>query len=244
MGYLRVSLPGHGIPVVHRHREPVDWVQFPVPRMKPKVIIFDFWGTLAFFPMTDLKEFYSSLARFGFKIKTEKEIKHFSSIFSRLMCFSKDWIDFSKQIFKEFVENPKKEKIVSFADFLKEKIIFEFYDDVKEVLNLPFKKVILTNSARFLIENLEPVQRFSKIFTPKETGFLKPDPKTFLSVLKKLKVKPKQTIMVGDDIERDLMPAKDLKIKPVLIDRQNKFQDYPGLKINSLKELKNILPGL
>lgn len=211
--------------------------------MKPKLIIFDLWGTLVYSPTTDWRKFYFSLKDFGVKVKTQEDIKRFSSLFSKSMCFSESWIDFAKQILKEFIKDPREENIVALANFLREKIVLKLYDDVKEVLGLPFKKAILTDSSRLLVEN-SGLQNFAPVFTPRETGSLKPDQKVFLTVLKELKTEPEQTVMVGDDIKRDLIPAKNLGIKPVLIDRENKFQDYPGMRINSLKKLEKILEGL
>jgi len=47
--------------------------------------------------------------------------------------------------------------------------------------------------------------------------------------------------MVGDEIERDLIPAKNLGMEVILIDRKNKIENAPFKKISSLKELKNLL---
>jgi len=47
--------------------------------------------------------------------------------------------------------------------------------------------------------------------------------------------------MVGDELERDLIPAKKLGMETILIDRENKIENPPVKKINSLDELKQIL---
>lgn len=226
--------------VARVHREDLIRVQIPALRMKPKLIIFDFWGTLAYSPRKDWKEFYSSLQDFGIDIKTEKEIKYFSSLFSKLMCLSKDWIDFSQQLLQEFSKKQGEKNITELANFLRENIAYKIYDDVKEALDLPYAKAILTDSARFLVENSE-LKDLGRIFTPAETKALKPDSRVFLTVINEFKIKAEEAVMVGDDIERDLIPAKNLGMKTVLIDRENKFQDYQGSRINSFKELKKLL---
>ena len=124
--------------------------------------------------------------------------------------------------------------------FLKEDFVCEFYDDVKEIVNLPFQKAILTSGAGFSIKKLG-LEKFAQVFTPKETKFLKPDKRAFLVVLEKLKVKPEEALMVRDEIERDLIPAKNLGMGAILIDRENKIENAPFKKISSLKELKNLL---
>ena len=209
--------------------------------MKPKLILFDFSGTLAYLSKPiDFKGFFNSLKNFGIEIETDEEVKAFTYLFADLLGWAKNWLDFSEKIFKELVEKPEREAIEALAEFLEKNISFELYDDVKEILNLPFKKVVLSANARFLIEGLG-LDKFLKIFTPKETKFLKPDPRAFLTPLKKLKVKPEETVMVGDELERDLIPAKNLGMEVILVDRENKIKDSSVKKINSLKELKNFL---
>jgi len=209
--------------------------------MKPKLILFDFSGTLAYLAKpVDFKKFLNSLKTFGIKITSDKEIKIFTGLFTNLLGFAENWLDFSRKILEEYVEKPEEETIRALTEFLKRNISFELYDDVKEILDLPFEKAILTSNARFLIEGLG-LGRFFKIFTPKETKFLKPDPRAFLTPLKKLKVKPEETIIVGNELERDLIPAKNLGMTVILIDRENKIKNPPIRKISSLKELKNLL---
>jgi len=208
--------------------------------MKLKLILFDFSGTLAYLKQPDPREFFLALDNFGIKIENPEEIKSFASLFAGLLGFAKNWLDFSEKLFKKFVEKPKREVIKNLADFFSKTIIFELYDDVKEIFALPFQKAILSANARFIVESLG-LQRFAEIFTPRETKTLKPDPKAFLVVLNKLKVKPEEVLMVGDEVERDLIPAQKLGMKTVLVDREDKVKDYSGIKINSLREIKNIL---
>jgi HAD superfamily hydrolase (TIGR01509 family) len=209
--------------------------------MKLKLILFDFSGTLAYLSKPiDFKGFFDSLKNFGLEIETDEEIKAFATLFTDLLGWARDWLDFSEKIFVEYVEKPEREAVEKLARFLEKNVSFKLYDDVKEILDLPVQKAILSANARFIVESLG-LDKFAKIFTPKETKFLKPDKRAFLASLKKLKVKPEETLMVGDEIERDLIPAKELGMEVVLIDRENKIENPPVKKINSLKELKNIL---
>ena len=211
--------------------------------VKPKLIIFDFWNTLVYSQKSDPQKFYSNLGRFGIEIKNKEDANRISSSFSKLMCFSKNWLDFSQQFLSKFGNGQKEKNISAFENFLKENVTYKIYDDVKEISDLPYEKAILTDSARFLVED-SGFGSFGKIFTPQETGALKPDPKVFLAVTNEFKIKPEEAVMVGDDIERDLNTAQKLGMKTVLIDRENKSSNYLGTKINSLNELKNIMKGL
>jgi putative hydrolase of the HAD superfamily len=211
--------------------------------MKTKLVIFDFWKTLASAPEYDPQKFFFSLGKFGIEMKGKEEAKRFSSFFSKLMRQSKDWTDFSEQLLSEFKKEKDKKSVKVFADFLKENIAYKIYGDVKEILNIPYEKAILTDSARFFVENSE-LKNFGRIFTPVETKSLKPDPKVFLTVINDFKIKPEECVMVGDDVRRDLVSAKNLGMKTILIDRENRYPEYKGTKINSFSELETALEGL
>lgn len=206
-----------------------------------KLLIFDFSGTLVYLSKPiDFDGFFNSLKKFGIEVITDEEIETFTSLFTNLFGRTKDWLDFSEKIYKAFVQKPEEDDILALANFLKENIVFTLYDDVKEIIDLPFQKAILSANASFIIEGLG-LGKFFKIFSPRETKFLKPDRRAFLSPLKKLKVKPEEAIIVGDELERDLIPAKNLGLEAILIDRENKIKNSPVRKIQSLTELKNIL---
>ena len=209
--------------------------------MKPKLIIFDLFGTLAF-PVEKLKreDFFAFYKKIGIEFKTDQDIKSFISLFAQMSNQATNWHDLSEKLLKGFLGKADLEKTQALADFYKENLIYKLYDDVKEIVNLPFQKAILTAGAGFLIKNLG-LEKFARVFTPKETIFLKPDPRAFLAVLEKLKVKPEEVLMIGDEIERDLIPAKNLGMEAILIDRENKIVNPPVQKISSLSELKNIL---
>jgi len=206
-----------------------------------KLLMFDFSGTLAYLSKPiDFNSFFNSLKKFGIEVITDEEIETFTSLFTNLLGRTKDWLDFSEKIYKEFVQKPEEDDILALANFLNENIVFTLYDDVKEIIDLPFQKAILSANASFIIEGLG-LGKFFKIFSPRETRFLKPDPRAFLTTLKKLKVKPEETIIVGNELERDLIPAKNLGLEAILIDRENKIKNPPVKKITSLKELESLL---
>jgi len=209
-------------------------------RMKPKLILFDFSGTLAYLRSFDLEEFFSYLEKFGLIFLTEREKEDFIKLCQTLWGWAKDWNNLSYRLLKNYIGKPTQSLVKNLSEFLKEKIIFELYEDVKEIIDLPFQKAILSGNAKFIIEDLG-LEKFAKIFTPKETKFLKPDPQAFLTPLKEMKTKPEEALMIGDELERDLIPAKNLGLEVILIDRENKIKNSPVKKINSLKELKEIL---
>jgi len=209
--------------------------------MKPKLIIFDLFGTLVFsVEKLRREDFFAFYRKLGIEFKTENDIKLFTSLFTRLMTQSAGWYDFSQKLLGQVVKQTNQKIINKLANFFKENIVYQLYDDAKEIIRLSYQKAILTSAAPFLFSSLG-LEKYFKIFTPRETKFLKPDPKAFLAVLKKLKVRPEETLMVGDELERDLIPAKKLGMETILIDREDKIENAPVKKISSLAELKNIL---
>jgi HAD superfamily hydrolase (TIGR01509 family) len=209
--------------------------------MKPKLILFDLFGTLIH-PAAKLKpeDFFAFYQKLGIQLKTKEDIKSFTSLFARLMSECANFQDLSHGLLEKTVQKTDNDTVNKLADFYRENLVYQLYDDVQEVINLPCQKAILTGSAPFLFSNLGLEKKFA-IFTPQETKFKKPDPQAFLYPLNKFGVKPKEAVMVGDEVERDLLPAKNLGIEAILIDRENKITNSPVKKINSLTELKNIL---
>jgi HAD superfamily hydrolase (TIGR01509 family) len=173
-------------------------------------------------------------------VKTKEEILNFSKIFAQAMRNSKSWEDLGDEIIKLVFEKEDKEKGEKLSQFLKENLDYQLFEDAKEVFDLKFEKAILTEAPHFLFSHLN-LEREFQIFTPKETKFSKPDQRAFLTVLDFFKARPNEILMVGDEIERDLIPAKNLGMETILIDRENKIKNAEFKKISSLKELKAIL---
>ncbi|RLJ05314.1 MAG: hypothetical protein DRP18_03395 [Candidatus Aenigmatarchaeota archaeon] len=48
---------------------------------------------------------------------------------------------------------------------------------------------------------------------------MKPDPEMFLYASEKLKARPEECVMVGDSVNDDMLPARKLGMKTVLIKR-------------------------
>lgn len=80
---------------------------------------------------------------------------------------------------------------------------------------------------------------FKFLITPEDTGTMKPSKKFYEIALNCLNVKPENVLVVGNSWEKDLIPAKELKIKTILIGDLKEGE--PDFWIKSLEELKNII---
>jgi HAD superfamily hydrolase (TIGR01509 family) len=206
--------------------------------MKPKLIIFDLIGTLVS-PGSKKRpeEFFEFYLSLGINPKIKEKTLEFQKVFVQAMKNSKSWEDLGEEIAKAIFKKEYKEKGRKLSQFLKENLNYRLFDDAKEIFDLPYQKAILTESPHFLFSHLN-LEKYFQIFTPKETKFSKPDERAFLTVLNFFKIKPEEALMVGDEIERDLIPAKKLGMDVILIDRKNEMKDYQIPKIDSLAKLK------
>ena len=68
-------------------------------------------------------------------------------------------------------------------------------------------------------------------------GVLKPEPMVFKRVLDKLGVTAERTIMIGNTMRSDIIPARKLGMRGIVVDFANEIQDDD--KVTSLHELKN-----
>jgi HAD superfamily hydrolase (TIGR01549 family) len=70
-----------------------------------------------------------------------------------------------------------------------------------------------------------------------DVGWRKPASPIFQYVLDTLKLIPEECIFIGDNPVWDVQGANLMKIDAILLDREQKYQDLPVLKIKGLEEL-------
>lgn len=114
-------------------------------------------------------------------------------------------------------------------------------EELNEIIKeLPGKKFIYTNGSKKHAENvlnkLEMQKIFDHIFDIKESNFIpKPNIKSYKKFIKKMNIDPQVSVMF-EDIERNLVPAKNIGMQTVLILRKitnkaknSKIKDYGSL---------------
>lgn len=97
----------------------------------------------------------------------------------------------------------------------------ELYPGVKETLGnlkkLDLKLVVITDASRYharaRLKKVKLLNFFDFLVAADMTGTKKPDPAHFLFALKELGIKPEESVVVGDSIRRDIMPARKLGMK-------------------------------
>jgi putative hydrolase of the HAD superfamily len=162
-----------------------------------KAYLFDLFGTLGHY--TGGKETRDFI--------TEEEHKHL------LITKLKDSI-LSEERKKKFLEILKGQDVV-------------IYDDSEEVLKKlrkKYKTALISNAYEFNAKQLRSgfkdfLKNFDVVAISSELGIMKPNPEIFNYVLDGLGIKVGEAIMIGDRLELDIIPARDLGMYSILINR-------------------------
>lgn len=85
-------------------------------------------------------------------------------------------------------------------------------------------------------------QYFKKMITSEDAGYKKPDKRIFEHALKTVNAKKSESIMIGDDLESDIIGANSFGMDTVFFNPEKKQTAInPTFEINDLKELQLIL---
>ena len=127
------------------------------------------------------------------------------------------------------------------------------YPGAKEclrVLEKKYKLGIIANQipgAEKRLEDMGIRRFFDLIVTSAEEGVAKPDPEIFRLALTRAGCTPDQAVMIGDRIDNDIVPAKQIGMKTVRIRQgMGKYRNIrgdaetPEYEIDSLSELLSI----
>lgn len=214
--------------------------------MKPiKFIYFDVANTLLHKPSiwTKMK---NVLISYGYTF-TEFEIRYRHKLISEVIKFPDKtsrtfYRYFNEELLYALGVSPNDrivEDIFSACDNLK----WEQFEDAREIGNLEVSKGILSNWDASLPEKLS-VQfdfRFDQYVVSALEGVSKPDPAIFEIAISKLELGPEEIAFVGDSIKLDIVPAAKMGIQPILMDRDNVYTKFKGLRISSFKDLTKLI---
>ena len=227
-----------------------------------KYIFFDIYGTIAgFYPerekiqqkILSQNNIFLTEAQISFGYKSADEYMANQKKIKPLRDFTQD----EKKIFFSNYQNKILESNGILIDQKKlwriweeisnEKYELKIFDDVMENLNWLLSKGIslagITNmdiKGEILLNNLKLDGILEFIVTSMETKSEKPNSKIFLYSINKANVQPFESVYVGDQIESDYLGSKNSGMMPVLIDRYNYYENFEGIKIKNLDEIKNL----
>jgi putative hydrolase of the HAD superfamily len=189
-----------------------------------KLIIFDFDNTLVNTRDATIK----ALKCIYKKIKPKITFKKFLEICDN---FERNYNFKRKEWFYYFTKNWKKAKELEkiyWEIVMKNTKVFEGVRETLKKLKRKYKIVLLTLTdgkkgiKMKRIKRLRLDKYFDKIYIGMENvREHKPKISAFKRILKDFKVKPKEVVMVGDSYERDILPAKKLKIFTISFRKRN-----------------------
>jgi len=85
---------------------------------------------------------------------------------------------------------------------------------------------------------------FDAITISSEVGYAKPDSEIFAAAVKSLNVEPAMTLLVGDNLQDDVIAGARAGLRAVWIDRQHRYSvasEFP--KISNLREVMTLAGG-
>ena len=210
-----------------------------------QAIIFDCWNTLFY---TDLVP--SPFAEFAERIGENIRDHSYLEIFEKHFMLENHYkLEVPiKELLVELNINPSEKLVAELKCILeKGKDLKKAYPetlDVLKALKEKYKLGLITNTYypgfKILEEKFELNKYFDVILKSYETKILKPNPKIFGLMLKRLGLKKNEVLMVGDSLRADVQAAEKYGIKAILIDRENRRPEY-SRRITSLEQLPQFL---
>lgn len=164
-----------------------------------------------------------------------------------------------EKIKKQVIENTLQQLDVTPTDFMTDSIIKEFKQDwfiyydvipethkvLEELYNSNFNLYMLTNGFKDIqyakIKKCGLLKWFDKIVISEELGVGKPNIEVFLKLVTEENLEISETIMIGDSLSNDYLPAKEIGIDSILFDRFNNCSDTNITKIESIAEMNKFI---
>lgn len=115
------------------------------------------------------------------------------------------------------------------------------HEDTSVLEELSINKAIVSNWKKNLKEFITSITKveFSHIISSYDLKTQKPSKEFYLKALQQIAMPYDSILYVGDSLKLDILPATEIGIRSVLIDRHKDAEIYRGEKIISLRELKN-----
>jgi putative hydrolase of the HAD superfamily len=185
----------------------------------------------------------------GLKINKEKGLKIIFQLYSQYgFEYQKIFQVFLKKVLGKIDYGIMASGIVAYRR-VKEGLLYP-YPNVVPTLNRlrkKYKLAILSDAPRIQawirLAAMQIQDKFDLVVTFDETKSKKPSLKPFLYILKKLKLKPEECVMIGDSLKRDIAPAKEIGFKTVFAkygEDKEKTKVKPDYVINDIKEMLEI----
>ncbi len=203
-----------------------------------KAIIFDCWNTLFYHDNGNWKDIAILLGR----NPDENFMMEFTEITNR---YKKSLEEYARELIKTAKHEIKPEELKRLLIPSPDEIhAFPSAFEMLNTLREKYKLGLLTNvnpySFKAVVSKFNLEHYFDVMLPSYEIEAVKPEPKIFEEMLRRLSVKPQEAVMVGDNLNDDISGALSAEMHAILIQRHSKETEYEPT-ISSLEELKKIL---
>jgi putative hydrolase of the HAD superfamily len=134
-----------------------------------------------------------------------------------------------------------------FSDVSSYALFDDVEDSLKAVADAGYRLGLVSNFEGWLDEMLVELE-VGDVFEVKVisglVGVEKPDPRIYEIALEQAKVDASAAAHVGDSPGLDIEPSMSLGISPILLDRFNRYPDHDVTRVQSLREVTEVLPKL
>jgi putative hydrolase of the HAD superfamily len=122
------------------------------------------------------------------------------------------------------------------------------FEGTVEILNYLLSKYelhIITNGFEEVqlkkLKKSEILHFFDKVITSESVGVKKPNPIIFNHALEVTKAEPKNSIMIGDNLEADILGAQQIGMQAIFFNIHNEPINNTTISVNNLIEIKQYL---
>ena len=225
-----------------------------------KAVFFDFYNTLATYH-PPREELYVNICR-GLGIEVEAKAL-FSSLAAADIFYRNEnsrspidkktpeekinfYVEYATRILRGAgVEINRDTALQILAKVREQKWEFKAYEDTLPTLKELENRDLILGLISNVVQDMEPtytelgLQPYLDFkVTSAEVGCDKPRPEIFQAALKKAQVKPEEVIYIGDQYDLDIVGARGVGMKALLIDRNDYFPDITDCpRIHSLTEI-------
>ncbi len=232
-----------------------------------KAVFFDIYGTIAdFFPPKE--EIQINVAeKFNITLDKDKILDAYklannflvkqNSIFPIRKMNDEQKLNFFSEYEKIIIDNSGSNVDVGLAkniwvEITKQKYDLKIFPDLIQCINdlrdMGLILGLISNinmSGKKIAEKLGVSSYFNYVFTSEDLGYEKPNKMIFEKSLDIAKLTPSEVVFIGDQVESDILGAKNANILPILLDRYNNYENYSEvIKINDLFQLQEIIKNL
>jgi len=219
--------------------------------VKIKAVLFDLHETLvhAENPVT-VEEISEQLFNRGYEVSPQQLSA--SWMFVAFVDYPKygykNWYSYFSRIFWRLKVKVDKKTLRDIVK-LQESNPYRLYSDATEAVTKAKKSglrtAVVTTIAYFQFKKaIKPIKKyFDFVMTGFEAGCDKTNPKMYRKVLEILKVKPDDAVMIGDNLQVDVLLPKKLGIHAILLDRKGQNLKCQAAKavVNNLRQALEII---